>query len=278
MSSDPSAPRGLDGLTSAELAASRRGLWDDGLTELILRYVPVEARTVLDVGCGLAASAHALLPRLRGFSYVGVDADERRLADAAALLEGTAYRDRVTLRLGRAERLPCADGAESFVLATMTLQHLADPAAALREVRRILAPAGAFLAMEPDNASNLFYFDGALGEVNRAFRLLFEAQRRLRRPADTCLGPALARLAEEAGLAVKAFFPHAVGRARRTSGRSFLAGLRRTVDVVAAGFPAHAPEPGLCRAAIADAEASLGDAPGYGCQLVPVFVCVAALR
>ena len=83
---------------------------------------------VLDVGCGVK-------PYLPFFeraasAYVGVDVGENPLAD----LEGAV------------ERLPVADASFDLVLCTQVLEHCADPALAVRELRRVVAPGGRVLA------------------------------------------------------------------------------------------------------------------------------------
>jgi SAM-dependent methyltransferase len=82
---------------------------------------------VLDVGCGVK-------PYYPFFAdgaseYVGVD-----VANPAADLEGTA------------ERLPVPDAGFDVVLCTQVLEHTDDPAQAVRELRRVVAPGGHVLA------------------------------------------------------------------------------------------------------------------------------------
>lgn len=273
---DSTPRRGLDGLTPDELAASRRAWWDDAFTELLLRRVPVGTRQLTDVGCGLATAAHALLPKLPATTYVGVDADAERLEEARKLLAGVPYLDRVELRIGRAEHLPVQDGEAEVVLVSMTMQHLPDPRAALGDIGRALAPGGTLIAVEPDQTASQVYFDGVLDDVTAAFRELFGALRRRRLPADVAIGPALATLAEREGLHVQEFFPYVVGKARKTTARAFFSTMTELVRIVSASLAPEAPEPQACRAALAASEASVGPSTtGYGCHLVPVFVCVA---
>lgn len=193
---EKTAIRGLDGLSTEELRATRQGFWDDAFTEVLLRRIPESITTIVDIGCGLANAAHALLPRLSAVNYVGVDADEQRLQDAEKLLAGVPYVSRVNLRVGCAERLPLPDAQTEFVLTCLTLQHLLDAAEAAREIVRILAPRGRVIAVEPDNLHNLFYFDANLEDVNMVFQDLFARLRRERFPADSAIGPAVARLFE----------------------------------------------------------------------------------
>jgi SAM-dependent methyltransferase len=273
---DVAPARGLDGLTSVELSASRRGWWDEAFTELLVRRVPTGATKLLDVGCGVASAAHALLPKLNGAIYIGIDADEKRLQEAEKILVGLAYANRVELRSGRAEQLPCPDAEADFALSTMTMQHLPEPNLAVREVFRALAPGGVFVAVEPDNVNNLLYFDEGLEDVTAALRGLFSEQRLHRRPADIALGPTVARIVEQEGLSVLEFFPYALGRAKKLAAEEFFRRAKQGVDIVAATLPPRSPAVEACMSALARAESDIGRTTvGYGCQFVPVFVCVA---
>jgi SAM-dependent methyltransferase len=86
-----------------------------------------EGRRVLDVGCGVKP----YLPFFGGASsYVGVDVQENPHADLH----------------GAIEALPVDDGSFDIVLATQVLEHVDDPAAAVRELHRVTAPGGRVLA------------------------------------------------------------------------------------------------------------------------------------
>jgi SAM-dependent methyltransferase len=81
---------------------------------------------ILDVGCGVKPYEPLFRPYA---SYVGVDVD-----NPAADVEGAA------------EELPVEDASFDLVLCTQTLEHCLDPAAAVRELRRVVAPGGRVLA------------------------------------------------------------------------------------------------------------------------------------
>jgi len=95
---------------------------------------PLAGRSLLDAGCG--AGLALTLAAERGAMVSGVDA-------AAGLL--TVARDRLPgadLREGDLEAIPFPDGAFDVVTAFNSVQYAADPVAALRELRRVCAPAG----------------------------------------------------------------------------------------------------------------------------------------
>lgn len=265
----------MDGLSSEELRASRLGWWDRPFTRLLLDWIVPETRSILDIGCGLATAAHALLPFLPNMHYVGIDADEQRLKSAENQLAGAPYEARVKLKLARIEQLPFPDSAFDCALSVMTLQHLADTHAALCEVKRAVCTGGRLLAVEPDNLVNLFYFDGPLDGVNEAFRELFAAVRHASLPADISIGPAVPRYFEAVGLKVLDCKPYTLGRVKRMMGGEFLAIARRVAEIVAVRLSATnlAAEP--CFDAIDRAAAVVGsDVLGYACHFVPAFVTV----
>jgi SAM-dependent methyltransferase len=102
----------------------------------LVRWLAEEARLaaqrerrprLLDVGCGIRPYEHLFAPAVA--EYVGVD-----VANPRADLEGTA------------EDIPVPDGGFELVLCTQTLEHATDPARAVGELRRVVAPGGRVLA------------------------------------------------------------------------------------------------------------------------------------
>ncbi len=107
--------------------------------------VPQAAGRVLEIGIGTGLNlAHYDLARVR--SLVGVDpaGQMHALAQRRGARAGLA----VELHALSAERLPFDAGAFDCVVCTYTLCSVPDPALALREVLRVLAPAGRLLFAE----------------------------------------------------------------------------------------------------------------------------------
>jgi SAM-dependent methyltransferase len=90
-------------------------------------------RPVLDVGCG-DGHLGRLLPA--GWPLVGIDSSPAQLRHPQAGL----------LVQGDATRLPFADATFSAVAALWMLYHLADPASAIADARRVLRPGGLLYA------------------------------------------------------------------------------------------------------------------------------------
>jgi SAM-dependent methyltransferase len=83
---------------------------------------------VLDVGCGVKPYYPFFEPYAS--DYVGVDVVENPAADLQ----------------GAVESLPVEDESFDLVLCIQVLEHAEDPAQAVRELRRVVAPGGAVLA------------------------------------------------------------------------------------------------------------------------------------
>ena len=96
---------------------------------------------VLDVATGTGMVAAALARRVA--RVVGLDQSPEMLAVARARLDG-----RATLVEGEAERLPFADGEFDHLSFTYLLRYVADPAATLRELARVVAPGGRIASLE----------------------------------------------------------------------------------------------------------------------------------
>jgi ubiquinone/menaquinone biosynthesis C-methylase UbiE len=94
---------------------------------------------VLELGCGTGRDLPLYPP---GVPLAAVDPHPWNLAVARRRAPA------VPLVLARAEQLPFKDGAFDTVLGSLVLCSVDDPAAALAEVRRVLAPGGTLRGIE----------------------------------------------------------------------------------------------------------------------------------
>jgi demethylmenaquinone methyltransferase/2-methoxy-6-polyprenyl-1,4-benzoquinol methylase len=103
---------------------------------------------VLDVATGTGMVAQALVRRY-GCTVVGLDQSEAMLAQARRRVERDAeLRSRVSLVVGEAERLPFAVGEFDHLTFTYLLRYVADPAATLHELARVVRPGGRIASLE----------------------------------------------------------------------------------------------------------------------------------
>jgi SAM-dependent methyltransferase len=125
-----------------------------------------------------------------GVRYCGIDLRMDRLRHARAAARDHALS--LDLAHAGASALPFADASFSSVFVVGVLQHVADPAAAVRELARVTQPGGRMLIAEPDNAAR--YWFSPIESGMRAF------------DASTWFFEALAR---DAGISIdRALGPH----------------------------------------------------------------------
>ena len=109
---------------------------------------------VIDVGCGPGSITRGLADRVAPGEVVGVDASAEVL-DVARHEASTA----TNLRYQQSSvyQLPFADASFDVAFAHQVLQHLADPAAAIREMLRVLVPAGLVAVRDVDWGSIAYW-------------------------------------------------------------------------------------------------------------------------
>ncbi|HVS85978.1 MAG TPA: class I SAM-dependent methyltransferase [Gaiellaceae bacterium] len=109
--------------------------------ELIASLVGGPGLQVLDLGCRTGALTQYYAP---GNAVTGVDVDSDALERA---------RERLGIETHWADAedaLPFEDGSFDVVVMGEVLEHLADPAAAVANVRRVLRPGGRFVGSVPN--------------------------------------------------------------------------------------------------------------------------------
>lgn len=103
---------------------------------------------VLDVATGTGMVAAALARRY-GCRVVGLDQSPEMLGQAAAKLRASPeLAARVELVRGQAESLPFADREFDHLTFTYLLRYVADPAATLGELARVVKPGGRVASLE----------------------------------------------------------------------------------------------------------------------------------
>jgi len=105
----------------------------------------VAGRRVLDAGCGTAYGS-AMLVAAGAAQVVGIDIDARTVANAEA-----KYGDVASFEIGDLGSLPYDDASFDVVVCFETIEHLADPFAALDELRRVVGADGMLVISTPNN-------------------------------------------------------------------------------------------------------------------------------
>ena len=115
----------------------------DRRLDLVRRFVPLEGRRILDVGCGVGAYVR----RFRAFSteVYGIDVAPARVRKGAEELPN--------LLLASSDRLPFRDGFFDVVFLNEVIEHVRDDRATLVELARVLRPGGHAIFYAP----NRFY-------------------------------------------------------------------------------------------------------------------------
>jgi SAM-dependent methyltransferase len=99
---------------------------------------------LLDVGCGPGTITSDFAQRLAPGVVVGMDASEEVIA------ESRRDHPAVSFTTGDVYRMDFPDASFDIVHGHQLLQHLADPVAALKEMRRVTAPGGIVAVRESD--------------------------------------------------------------------------------------------------------------------------------
>jgi SAM-dependent methyltransferase len=111
---------------------------------------------LLDIGCGPGNITLDLASRVRPGRTVGIDAASAAIDAARAAAREAGIAD-VEFEVGDVYALPFADGSFDVVHAHQVLQHLADPVAALREVRRVGRADGVVAVRDSDYEAMTWY-------------------------------------------------------------------------------------------------------------------------
>lgn len=146
--------------------------------DLLADRVPLAGQRIIELGCGNARLARALVQRFADSHVVGLEVDvvqhERNLARP---------QERLLFMAGSAQAVPFPDASFGGAMMLKSLHHVPLPAmdAALAEVARVLRPGGWFYVSEP-------IYGGALNDIVR----LFNDEGMVRPAAQAALDRALA--------------------------------------------------------------------------------------
>jgi demethylmenaquinone methyltransferase/2-methoxy-6-polyprenyl-1,4-benzoquinol methylase len=145
-------PRRYDALAEV-LSFGQNGRWRD---EMVRHVEDGRPSSILDVATGTAGVALELVGRTPA-RVTGLDLTHPMLRRGQERVERAGATDRVQLVVGQAERLPFPDATFDALTFTYLLRYVADPAATLRELARVVKPGGSIASLEFAVPGNPFW-------------------------------------------------------------------------------------------------------------------------
>jgi SAM-dependent methyltransferase len=129
---------------------------------------------ILEAGCGTGAQTVILARNNPAARLVSVDRSPESLAQARRATEAAGLAN-VRFETADIMRLPYPDAMFDVVFVCFVLEHLADPPAALVELKRVLRPGGTITVIEGDHGSAYFHPDS--GPARKAIQCLVDLQK-----------------------------------------------------------------------------------------------------
>lgn len=124
--------------------------------EMIDHALATHPATILDVATGPAGVAIAMARRSSA-QITGIDVSSDMLGGGRRNVADAGLANRIMLVLGQGERLPFPDATFDTVTFTYLLRYVADPAATIAELARVLRPAGTLASLEFAVPANAFW-------------------------------------------------------------------------------------------------------------------------
>jgi phosphoethanolamine N-methyltransferase len=110
--------------------------------------VPLEGRSVLDIGCGSGGATIALVRDHGAARVVGIDVEAPVCERARAGVARAGLADRIEIRRVVPGPLPLPDGTVDIVFSKDSIVHIPDKEALAADVFRVLRPSGWFVASD----------------------------------------------------------------------------------------------------------------------------------
>lgn len=128
------------------------------VADFLQAHGPCRGGDVLDIGTGPAQIPIALCRADRKARVLGIDLAEHMLGTAARNVANAGLSDRVRLAKGDAKGLCLASGGFEAVVCNTIIHHIPDPAPALGEMVRLVAPGGTLFVRDlyrPDDVETI---------------------------------------------------------------------------------------------------------------------------
>lgn len=167
-------PQGLMGFAALTAMALKNG----GQNRAALDALDIRpGDSVIEIGCGPGVALRAALRRTGKKGFVaGIDQSATAAHYAAHSVHSHVLKGRAVTMRASADDLPFRDAFFDRAFAVNTFQFWPDPARALREIARVLAPNGRLVitqrASNPEHPSNFAGAGGGLDRIAQACALL----------------------------------------------------------------------------------------------------------
>jgi ubiquinone/menaquinone biosynthesis C-methylase UbiE len=167
-------PRGLLGFAALAAMAMKNG----GQNKAALDALRLKAgESVVEIGCGPGMGVRAALQRVGPAGFVaGVDQSPTAAHFAAHAAHRAVLQGRALIMRADAADLPFREAMFDKAFAVNSFQFWPDPARALREIARVLAPNGRLViaqrAAHPDRPTNFAGAAGGMDRITQAAALL----------------------------------------------------------------------------------------------------------
>ncbi|MDX9799004.1 MAG: class I SAM-dependent methyltransferase [Bacteroidales bacterium] len=124
----------------------RPEFFSDNLRDKTYSIVKIEkGKVAADIGAGSGFITEGLIER--GIKVIAIDQSEKMLSQ---IKNKTSNLDLLDLRIGKSNSLPISDNEIDYVFANMYLHHVENPILAIKEMVRILKPAGKLIITDLD--------------------------------------------------------------------------------------------------------------------------------
>jgi SAM-dependent methyltransferase len=150
--------------------------------------------SVLEAGCGVGAQTVNLASNSPKAQITSIDVSGASVAEAEGVVQAAGI-ENVTLRQADIFNLPFPPESFDHVFLCFVLEHLPQPAEALRALKSVLKPGGTMTVIEGDHGSAFFYPDSEY--AHKAVRCQVELQASA--GGNALIGRALYPLLREAG-------------------------------------------------------------------------------
>jgi demethylmenaquinone methyltransferase/2-methoxy-6-polyprenyl-1,4-benzoquinol methylase len=166
---------------------------------MVSKVNAVPGSLVLDVAAGTGLVSRELAARKR-LRVVTFDATEPMLRAGLPANELAGLGAQITPVLGRAERLPFPDETFDALTFTYLFRYVDDPAAAMRELARVVRPGGTIATLEFHVPEQPLLRAGWYAYTRGALPVIGSLAGRAWREAGRFLGPSISRFDERAPL------------------------------------------------------------------------------